>query len=35
MGHRTFLLDRTYNRDFHNDGVTRVNDWHEIMKILE
>lgn len=35
MGHRTFLLDRTYNRNFHNDAVTRVNDWHEIMRILE
>lgn len=30
MGHRTFLLDKPYNRGNDHPLVTRVNDWHEI-----
>jgi hypothetical protein len=29
-GHRTFLLDRPYNRNNEHTKVTRVKDWHAI-----
>jgi hypothetical protein len=33
-GHRTFLIDRPYNRDHEHSDVTRVQDWHEIAKLI-
>lgn len=34
LGHRTFLIDRPYNRGQHHPLVTRVTDWHEIQDSL-
>ena len=34
-GHRSFLVDRPYNRGNEHSGVTRVADWHEIANRLE
>lgn len=33
-GHRTFLLDRPYNRERTHPEVTRCTDWHEIETAL-
>lgn len=34
LGHRTFLIDRKYNRDHTQADITRVHDWHEIARRL-
>jgi 5'(3')-deoxyribonucleotidase len=34
VGHRTFLLDRPYNRDHVHPEVTRVHDWHQIAQLI-
>lgn len=34
MGHKTFLLDRTYNASLQHPLVTRVKDWHEIATVI-
>lgn len=34
LGHRTFLLDRAYNRGQEHPLVTRVPDWHAIAEHL-
>jgi hypothetical protein len=34
LGHRTFLLDRAYNRGQEHPLVTRVPDWHAIADVL-
>jgi hypothetical protein len=34
LGHRTFLLDRQYNRGQEHPLVTRVPDWHAIAEYL-
>lgn len=35
LGHRTFLMDRVYNRDKEHPLVTRVRDWHELAEYLK
>lgn len=33
-GHRSFVLDRPYNRGKEHPSITRVQDWHEIANLL-
>lgn len=33
-GHRTFLLDRAYNENIVHPSVLRVDDWHEIERLI-
>lgn len=34
LGHKTFLIDRPYNRAPEHPGVIRVRDWHHIAEFL-
>lgn len=35
VGHRAFLINKRYNQTCDHPLVTRVQDWHEVMWILE
>ncbi len=35
LGHKCFLLDRTYNRGVDTPGVHRVASWYDILDILD
>ena len=34
VGHHTFLMDQPYNEDYPCGGITRVNNWIDIYKIV-
>jgi len=34
VGHISILIERSYNKDYHNHKVVKLNSWHEIYEFL-